>query len=131
MRAINVPPIKLLAYATLALLPVVANPPALAEIRLQGSAANLHLEAHDASVTEILAALAQRFDLRLRGAAPGRHVTATFRGPLRRVVMSVLDGSDYVIHSQGGAIDVLVTNGASSVAAVAPPRLFVAHPRAH
>ena len=125
------PRIRLLAYATLALLPTLANPPALAEIRLQGTAANVHLEAHDATVTEILAALAQRFDLRLRGATSSRHVTATFRGPLRRVVMRVLDGCDYVIRSQGPAIDVLVMDDASSVAAVAPTRLFTAHPRAH
>jgi len=119
-----------MACATLALLPVVANP-ARAEIRLQGTAANLHLEARDATVAEIVAALAQRFDLRLRGAAPGRHVTATFRGPLRLVVMRVLDGSDYVIHAQGDAIDVLVTNDASGAVAIAPARLFAAHPRAH
>jgi hypothetical protein len=130
---IEVTPIRSFAPAIGALLLVAANVPALAEIQVQGPAADVRLEAHEATVTEILAVLAQRFDLRVRGAGSSRRVTATFQGPLRRVVTRVLDGCDYVVRSrsQGAALDVLVLNEASSSKPVMPSPVMVARGRAH
>jgi len=47
-------------------------------------------------------------------------VTATFAGPLRRVVARVLDGYNYVIESRGDDLEVIVLS-TTSPHAVAPP----------
>jgi hypothetical protein len=93
---------------------------ARAEIRVQGEADDVRVEARDATVGEILAALGERFALRFRGATGGGGVTATFAGPLRRVVARVLDGYNYVIESRGDDLEVIVLS-TTSPHAVAPP----------
>jgi len=91
-----------------------------AEIRVQGQAGDVRVEAHDATVAEILAALGERFALRYRGTTESGGVTATFEGPLRRVVGRVLDGYDYVIEPRGDGLEVVVLGAASSHAVSAP-----------
>jgi hypothetical protein len=93
-----------------------------AEIRVQGQVADVRVEARDATVAEILAALGERFALRYRGPTVSRSVTATFEGPLRRVVARVLAGSNYVILARGDGLDVIVLSaGSPAVAAPALP----------
>jgi hypothetical protein len=91
-----------------------------ADVRVQGSADAVRVEARDATATEILAALASRFALRYRGSADGRF-NGTFKGPLREVVKRVLDGYNYVINTRDNGLDVVVMGPASGVA-VPPPR---------
>jgi hypothetical protein len=91
-----------------------------AEILVQGQADDVRVEARDATVEEILAALGARFALRYRGATEGRGVTATFEGPLRRVVARVLDGYNYVIQARGRGLEVIVLSAASRSAVPAP-----------
>jgi hypothetical protein len=91
-----------------------------AEIRVHGQAGDVRVEAKDATVAEILAALGERFALRYRGTTGGDGVTATFEGPLRRVVERVLDGYNYVIKTRGDGLDVLVVDAASTQATPAP-----------
>jgi hypothetical protein len=92
-----------------------------AEIRVQGNAGDVRLEAHDATVAEILAALGERFALRYRGTTGGEGLTATFEGPLRRGVARVLSGYNYIIASRGEGLDVIVLSTQSSHAVVPPP----------
>jgi hypothetical protein len=87
--------------------------PARAEIRLEGSADAVRLEARDATVTEILEALHVRFELQFRGPTSSRRVTLTCEGPLRRVLTRVLDGSDYVIEPHADHVEVILVNTAS------------------
>jgi hypothetical protein len=98
---------------------------ARAEIRVQGQADDVLVEAHDATVADILAALGKRFALRYRGTTGSDGVTATFEGPLRRVVARVLAGYNYVIadHRDGMEVIVLSAEGAHAVPApvIAPP----------
>lgn len=91
-----------------------------AEIRVQGRADDVLVEAHDASVEEILAALSERFALRYRGTPGIGAVTAKFEGPLRRVVARVLAGYNYVIEDRGDSIEVIVLSTASPKAVPAP-----------
>ncbi|MEH2491077.1 hypothetical protein [Bradyrhizobium sp. AZCC 2230] len=91
-----------------------------AEVRVHGQAGDVRVEAHDATVAEILAALGERFALRYRGATGGDGVTATFEGPLRRVVGRVLDRYNYVIETRGDRLEVIVLGAASSDAVLAP-----------
>jgi hypothetical protein len=103
---------------------LVAAPPrraVAAEIRVQGSADAVRVEARDATRGEILAALAGRFALSYRGATDDRGLTATFEGPLREVVKHVLAGYDFVINTKDDGLEVVVVSPESGVA-VPPPR---------
>jgi len=91
-----------------------------AEVRVEGEARDLRLEARDATVDEILAALGERFALRYHGISGGRAVTANFEGPLRRVVARVLEGYNFVIRERGDGLDVTVLNTSSPYAVPAP-----------
>ena len=93
-----------------------------AEIRVQGQAGDVRLEAHDATVAEILAALGERYAVHYRGTTGSGGVTATFEGPLRRVVARVLNGHNYVIQARGDALEVIVVSVGSSAAAEPPMR---------
>jgi hypothetical protein len=108
------------------LLAALASNSVRAQIRVQGPVENIRLEAHDATVEEILAVLRARFDLHYRDTALNRRVTATYEGPLRKILVRVLDGYDYVIGPKGGKIEIIVVNaGAPRVAAPSAP--FVSH----
>lgn len=85
-----------------------------AEVRLQGGIEAVRLQAHDASVEDVLAALHERFGLLYRSkSALGRHITATFEGPLSRVVSHVLEGYDFVIKKNGTSLEVIVLSSGS------------------
>ena len=91
-----------------------------AEIRVDGNVGDVRVEAHDATVAEILAALSHHFALRYRGATGNQGVTATFEGPLRHVVARVLGGYDFVIESRSDGLEVIVLSAGSSHAVVPP-----------
>jgi hypothetical protein len=91
-----------------------------AEVRVQGEMRDVRVEAHDATVAEILAALGERFALHYRGTTGDRGLTATFEGPLRRVVARVLEGYNYVIAARGDGLDVIVLSTQSRYAVPAP-----------
>jgi len=93
-----------------------------ADVRVQGSADAIRVEARDATATEILAALASRFALSYRGSTDSRGFNGTFKGPLREVVKRVLDGYNYVINTKDNGLEVVVVGPASALA-VPPPRL--------
>jgi len=84
-----------------------------AEIRVQGSADEVRVEARGATVAEILAALGEHYAVRYRGTPIGSNLTATFEGPLRRVVVRVLAGNDYVIRTGGNGLEVILLGPAS------------------
>ena len=92
-----------------------------AEVRVQGEVRDVHVEAQGATVAEILAALGERFALHYRGTTGDRGLTATFEGPLRRVVVRVLDGYNYVIREGGDGLEVIVLSTQSPNAVPAPP----------
>jgi hypothetical protein len=97
-----------------------------AEVRVQGSADDVRVEAHGATVAEILAALGQRFAVRYRGTPASTSLTATFEGPLRRVAVRVLEGNDYVIKRASDGLDVILLGPASSAAtSAASPGIVV------
>ena len=95
-----------------------------AETKVDGDAAAVKLQAHDASVEEILAALHERYGVVYRG-LPGttRRINGTFEGPLNRVLIQVLDGYDFVIKRNAATLDVVVLGGGSARQAVPSPLL--------
>lgn len=92
-----------------------------AEVRVQGNAENMRLEARDATITEILNALREHFSLRFRGTPASGAVTASYAGPLRAVLARVLEGYDYVIGPHGSAVEVIILGGGTPRQAIVPP----------
>lgn len=87
---------------------------ARAEIRVQGAIEAVRLQADDASVEDVLAALHARFGLLYRSPSVlTRHITATFEGPLSRVLPRVLEGYDFVIKNSGTNLEVIVLSSGS------------------
>lgn len=93
-----------LAAACLLLL---ASQPGRAEVLLEGNAAAVRLEATQATVDEILAALGRTYNVRYRTTlALDRAITATYSGPLAQVIARVLEGYDYVARTSPDAIEI-------------------------
>ncbi|MCG2671497.1 hypothetical protein ACFPFP_31660 [Bradyrhizobium sp. GCM10023182] len=98
---------------------------ASAEVKVEGRPDAVHLEVHDTSLHDVLAALQERFNLRYRTVdALEAQMTGVFDGPLRRVVARLLSGHDYAMQVTADGVDVLVLtsqrSSATVVAAVTP-----------
>jgi len=98
-----------------ALLAAIHMSPARAETAIEGEISAVRLQAHDASIDEILAALHARYGVSYRTrSALTQHVTADFEGPLNRVLARVLGGYDYIIKTTHGTqVDVFVLSTGS------------------
>ncbi|WP_426408349.1 hypothetical protein [Bradyrhizobium ganzhouense] len=82
---------------------------AAAEVKVGGRPEAVHLEVHDASLHDVLAALQEHFNLRYRTIdALDTLTTGVFDGPLRRVVARLLSGHDYAMQVNADGVDVLV-----------------------
>jgi hypothetical protein len=100
-----------------------------AQVVVDGRPETVHVEARDAPLSEVLAALQDKFNLQYRSDdALQTRKTGVFDGPLQRVAARILDGYDFAIKITPQGIDVLVLrqNGAPAVAvtpamAVRPP----------
>jgi hypothetical protein len=102
-----------------------------AEVRVQGPLEDVRLEATNATATEILAALSERFELRVQGTIANRLITGAYEGPLRHVLARILVGYDYVIKPNGANIDLIVlSTGAPREAMPAPAPLPIVRRRA-
>lgn len=110
----------LVAYAMVLVAIVAQAASANAEVRVEGSASSLHVNARNATPAEIIAALAERFDLRVRGTAGNRRINEDFDGTLRRVIARVLAGYNYAIWTRDGRLEVFVLNTSSPHAVPAP-----------
>jgi hypothetical protein len=86
---------------------------ALAQTTITGAEDGLTVEARGASVQEVLAALGTKFGLRYRNITVlDRRIDGTYEGSLHRVVTRLLDGSSYVMSTDGGHIEVIVVGAA-------------------
>lgn len=86
---------------------LLAPQPGRAEVLLEGSTADVRLEATQASVDEILVAFGRTYNVRYRTSiALDRPVTASYSGPLMRVIARVLEGYDYVARTSSDGVDI-------------------------
>ena len=82
---------------------------ARAQVEVTGRPEAVHIEAHGASIQEVMAALHDRFNLRYRSNVMlEAEKTGVFDGPLSRVAARILDGYDYAMTVTPQGIDVLV-----------------------
>jgi hypothetical protein len=89
------------AAQIIALGALCAGTPACAEVRfIDGGAGVITLEAHNATVREVLEALSDSRTIQFRTSeALSQVVTGTYSGTLPRVLARILNGYDYVIQS--------------------------------
>jgi hypothetical protein len=96
---------------------VIGPSTAIAGAKVSGTLDAVMVEAQNATIEEILAALGARFDLEYHSAANlTAKVNGTYQGSLRRVLTRLLDGRDFVIKTNDGRIDVTVLGPGGSVA---------------
>jgi hypothetical protein len=107
-----------------------------AELRISGDRNAVVLEAHDASLQEILEAFRTSFELQYNTAAGLEHkVTGTYAGSLQRVLSRLLTGNDYVIRSTANGMEIVILDSGPAPApnnraaqAVPPPPTEAAPP---
>ena len=89
---------ELVLAISLAALVQAITQPVRAEVRISGQMDALKVEAREASVEEVLAALRASVNLQYRTSdALNRVMTGTYNGSLQRVVARLLEGRNYVM----------------------------------
>jgi hypothetical protein len=93
---------RTLGFVLAALIAVVLSAmpaPASAKIEIEGRSDALRLEAQDASLEEVLAALSAKFNLTYSSEPElDRTVSGAYSGTLQQVVRRILHGYDYVLN---------------------------------
>jgi hypothetical protein len=128
-RRIHVPTTLLVPAILLAAL--LHAPSVRAEVRIAGGPDAVQVEARDAPIEEVLAALGTSFGLHYRGTGSlNRRVTGTYKGPLQSVVRRVLEGYNFTLKTNADNLEVVVI-GASKPGEARPgpePRLEPVNP---
>jgi hypothetical protein len=95
---------------------------AAAEVRVtDAGAGRLVIEAHDATVRQVLDALSASQAIRVRSSdALSRAVTGTYSGTLPRVLSRILDGYDHVIQSTSSGLRLDVVGVAPTAKSTVP-----------
>lgn len=105
--------------------------PVRAEARISGEADAVRVEVQDASLDEVMGALAASFDLRYRSPESlTRRVTGTYEGPLQQVVARLLDGYNFVVRTGSEGVEAWVYGAAGAGVLLAPRPVEAARPDA-
>jgi hypothetical protein len=107
-----------------AALAIVPTTFVLADVQVSGSPEAISIEAKNASIKEILAALGTAFDVHYQSSANlEKQISGTYEGTLQRVVIRVLEGYNVIVKTNKGRteITVLETRNASAVAGASSP----------
>jgi hypothetical protein len=105
----HIPTGSMLAVLAIALTWLLPTPSARAEVHVTGDPEAVRVDASDAPIEEVLAALGQSFGLQHRSSGPlTRRVTGTYEGSLPRIVRRLLDGYDFVMKSGSTNLEVVV-----------------------
>jgi hypothetical protein len=110
-------PSHLMLAAALAALLALAPRAARAGTQVEGTLEAVRVEAHDATLHDVLAALSATFKLRVQASAGlDQTVSGTFQGSLRQVVARLLASRNYVAKYGPDTIEITVfgTDGGST-----------------
>jgi hypothetical protein len=102
---------------------VTAWQPAFAAAEIRGRRDNLQVHLQNASVREVLDALASRYKMTYK-LPPNvdRVLTGQYSGTLHQVLTRVLDGNDYVVQASGDRIEVVVFGPSRTTAVATHPQ---------
>jgi hypothetical protein len=85
------------------------------EVRVAGHTEAVQVEARDAPVQDVLAALNTSFGLQYRGVASlDRRISGTYEGSLQQVVRRLLDGYDFIVKMDARTVEVVIIGAAAS-----------------
>lgn len=89
------------------------------DVRVEGETQFVTIQARDASIAEVIAAVGVGLGLRIRlSTAIDQVVSGTYQGPVQRVIGRLLGGRDYIAKYSDGAIDIIVLGPGQSSQAV-------------
>jgi len=87
----------------------IGSTPALAELQVRGSPEAVRIEAQDAPVEDILAALSRAFGMDYRlSINVDKRLSGTYAGSLPRVLTRILDGYNFILKTNNGSFTVTV-----------------------
>jgi hypothetical protein len=117
---------SLLTFSALLLAAMVAidSTPVRAEVSVHGDITAVRIDASQASVSQVLAAVGSAFNIRTRTSTSlDSPINGTYTGSLSEVMSRVLDGYNYVVKNQDGSIEITIfgRRGTQPVAAEPPP----------
>ena len=122
---------RIVAASLFATCAQIAAAPVRAEAVIRGDLQSVELEAKDATIDEILAALSAKLKINYRTSGGlNRRISGTYRGSLAGGVSRMLNGYNFVMESSGDTLDVLVLDTASPGARPAAARTADASPPA-
>jgi hypothetical protein len=95
---------------------------AVAGTQVSGNSDAVQVEAQNAPVEEILAALAKNFNVQFRSSADlDKRLTGTYEGTLNQVVARILIGYNFVVKSGDKGLEVILLGSAKTFAAISAP----------
>jgi hypothetical protein len=98
---------------------IIAPITSAAETRIRGTLEFVSIVAHDASVEEILTALAQQFNIRARSSANlNKRITGTYEGPASQALAHLLKGYNFLMKSGVSGIEVTILGFGKEVAEI-------------
>jgi hypothetical protein len=104
---------------------LMAPATAFASAQVSGSQQAVSVDARNSSVKEVLSALSQKFKLQFQATANlDRPVSGTYQGSLQHVVARLLEGYNFVIRTNDGALEITVLgtqNGTTVAGAQSTP----------
>jgi hypothetical protein len=100
----------------------LGSSPARAAVEVRGTSASVHVVAHNAKVSEVLRAIADKLEsFRCKEATNLDDViTGSYNGPVEDVLGRILRGYDYVITTQGTAINILIVGKSAAAPTIVP-----------
>jgi hypothetical protein len=102
------------------LLPSLAH----AAVSVQGTPEIVHIEAHNASIEEVLRALGDAYGLSYKSNVPlGKKVSGTYDGPLSRVLARLLQESNFVLTHNGKTFQIVIISPGGPKAILSPSKL--------
>lgn len=110
---------------------LMAPAAAFASAQVSGSQQAVSVDARNSSVKEVLSALSQKFKLQFQATANlDRPVSGTYQGSLQHVVARLLEGYNFVIRTNDGALEITVLGAPNgpTVAGVQSTPVVVAVP---
>ncbi len=103
-----------------------------AGVRVQGDAAALRIDADKSQLSEVLAALGPRLNVRVQTSSPlDRVISGTYKGSLRDVLSRMLENYNYIVETRGNEVEVRVYGARGApLPTAAPPGTMPANGRA-
>jgi hypothetical protein len=96
--------------------------PARAAVEVQGTSASVHVVANNAKVSEVLRALTETLESFRCKETTGLDdvISGNYKGSVEDVLGRILRGYDYIITTQGTAIDILVVGKSAGAPIIVP-----------